>query len=567
MDSYSNGEQALSAAASFKDYLAKGRHVSATEIEKAEKLRRESGGSFVSALRKTSAIGSRELVEALADYYDVPLLDAGQWNEKPAGFDTISHAFLRENKVFPIEGPGGTVLLAMEDPSDLRVVNALRLAVSRPVMACVAAIEDIQAAIERTTRRAAPARWEETEPSENSGDDVEHLRDMALGAPVVRFVNQLIEDAIHARATDIHVEPFEGRVLVRIRVDGMLRELTPPPVQMAKAIVSRIKILSALNIAERRLPQDGRARIKINDHRLDLRVATMPNIHGEAVTIRLLDNARRTLDLGFLGFSDRDQIVIRRHLTAPYGLILVTGPTGSGKTTTLATALSLLNERHRKILTIEDPIEYELEGIHQTQAKPAIGLTFAAALRSFLRHDPDVLMVGEMRDAETAGIGIHAALTGHLVLSTLHTNTAAGAVPRLLDMGVDSYLLSSALRCVIAQRLVRVLCPNCKEPDAAAGALVARDTGIGLGDRIAGSWHAVGCERCFGTGYSDRIVIAEVLDVDDEVRKLIGPGTQPGAIETLARNRGMTTMLMDGAAKCRSGLTTLQEVHRVALDN
>jgi general secretion pathway protein E len=379
----------------------------------------------------------------------------------------------------------------------------------------------------------------------------------------------MIQDAVHARATDIHIEPFDGRLAVRMRIDGMLHDIEAPPIAMAKAVVSRVKILSALNIAERRLPQDGRARIRVGERRLDLRVATMPTIHGEAVAIRVLDNVRRTLDFDKLGFSARDAGVIRRHLDAPYGLILVTGPTGSGKTTTLATALALLNRGHRKILTIEDPIEYEIDGINQTQAKPEIGLTFATALRSFLRHDPDVMMVGEMRDGETASIGIHAALTGHLVLSTLHTNTAAGAIPRLLDMGLDAFLLASSLRCVVGQRLVRVLCGHCKtayeaEPDFAI--LPGHGAAPMPGNSRRLLWQANGCERCFGTGYSDRIVISEVLDANEEIRGLIQPNARPAEIQAAACRHGMTTMVGDGLAKCLQGITTPEEVRRVALD-
>ncbi len=294
----------------------------------------------------------------------------------------------------------------------------------------------------------------------------------------------------------------------------------------------------------------------------------MPTIYGEAVAIRLLDNVRRVLDFGALGFGKRDEEVIRRHLSAPYGLILVTGPTGSGKTTTLATALSLLNQSHRKILSIEDPIEYEIDGVNQTQAKPAIGLTFANALRSFLRHDPDVLMVGEMRDAETASIGIHAALTGHLVLSTLHTNTAAGSIPRLLDMGIDAFLLASSLRCVIGQRLVRLLCPHCKQSGPVGDELeiFTRRKGALNGEAPTRLWHAVGCERCSGTGYNDRIVISEVLDVDDDIRDLIQPNARTATIEEAACRKGMVTMVTDGLKKCQDGLTTTEEVRRVVLD-
>jgi len=554
---------------SFEEFLVSRSLISEAELDKVDRFRKETGSTLYTALRKSSAVQSRALVRAIADYHGVPLVEDEQWLTHPVPINNLSHAFLRENKVFPIGEADDGILLAMEDPSDAHAINAVRLALERPIIPRVAAAEDIQTAIERSARnRDEPDMWQEPTRAEATGDDLEHLRDMALGAPVVRYVNQMIQDAMHARATDIHIEPFDGRMAVRMRVDGMLREITPPPAQMAKAIVSRVKILSGLNIAERRLPQDGRARIRVNERRLDLRVATMPTIYGEAVAIRLLDNVRRVLDLSALGFSKRDEQVLRRHLSAPYGLILVTGPTGSGKTTTLATALSLLNQSHRKILSIEDPIEYEIDGVNQTQAKPAIGLTFANALRSFLRHDPDVLMVGEMRDAETASIGIHAALTGHLVLSTLHTNTASGAIPRLLDMGIDAFLLASSLRCVVGQRLVRVLCPHCKQSGPVGDELeIFTRRGIALnGDLPTQLWHAVGCDRCSGTGYNDRIVISEVLDVDDDIRELIQPNARTATIEEAACRKGMVTMVADGLMKCQDGLTTTEEVRRVVLD-
>jgi general secretion pathway protein E len=550
---------------SFEDYLLSERLISQSELDKIGKFRQETGANIFSALRKASTVQPQALVRAVADYHKIPRVEEDQWLKYQPPLANISYAFLRENKVFPLGEIDDGILLAMEDPSDIQAINAIRIALEREIIPRVASAEDILTAIERAAReRGSSSMWQDTSKASAGGDDVEHLRDMALGAPVVRFVNQMIQQAVHARATDIHIEPFDGRVAIRMRVDGMLRDVAPPPAQMAKAVVSRVKILSGLNIAERRLPQDGRARVRINEHRLDLRIATIPTIHGEAVAIRLLDNVRRMLDFAPLGFGKRDEHEIRRHLSAPYGLILVTGPTGSGKTTTLATALSMLNSSHRKILTIEDPIEYELDGVNQTQAKPSIGLTFADALRSFLRHDPDVLMVGEMRDGETASISIHAALTGHLVLSTLHTNTAAGAIPRLLDMGIDAFLLASSLRCVVGQRLVRVLCSHCKEPsDEPLSLGGVRDIGSNEDKK---HWRAVGCERCFGTGYSGRIVIAEVLSIDDELRKLIKPDAEMAEIEASARRKGMTTMIMDGIAKCRSGVTTQEEVRRVALD-
>jgi general secretion pathway protein E len=552
----------------FDQYLLEKGLVSKADLERVDRLRDETGISLYSALRKSSMLPAQILARAISEYHEVPLVQEDEWLKHSFDFATISNAFLRENKVVPLADTADGILLAMEDPSDAPTINAVKLAFGRPVVTRVAAAEDIQAAIERSAReRDGPSVWVDQANPESKSEDVEHLRDMALGAPVVRYVNQMLQDAIHSRATDIHIEPFDNRLSVRMRVDGMLREVSAPPGSMSKAIVSRIKILSGLNIAERRLPQDGRSRVRINQHRLDLRVATIPTIYGEAIAIRLLDNVRRALDLSGLGFSVVDEKIIRRHLEAPYGLILVTGPTGSGKTTTLATALSLLNEGHRKILTVEDPIEYEVDGINQTQVKPSIGLTFANTLRSFLRHDPDVLMVGEMRDGETASVSIHAALTGHLVLSTLHTNTAAGAIPRLIDMGIDAFLLASSLRCVIGQRLVRILCPHCKQSyEAPPGFTLSKRAQHSATDPVKTLWRAVGCERCSGTGYNDRVVIAEVLDIDDEVRALIQPDTRPADLEDMACRRGMTTMVADGLRKCRDGLTTPEEVRRVALD-
>lgn len=554
---------------SFGAYLVRRGLFSQTDLDKAERARRETGSSLQAALRRSSVISPKALLEAISDFHQVPLVDEDAWARQSSVDGSISLTFLRENQIVPLRDVEDGVLLAMEDPANLYAINAIRLALGRPVVPAVAAPEDIQSAIERLVReQETPSGWADASPAESQAEDVDDLRDMALGAPVVRYVNQLLQDAIHLRATDIHIEPFEGRIAVRLRVDGMLREVAPPPAAMGRAIVSRIKILSGLNIAERRVPQDGRARVRANQNRLDLRVATMPTVHGEAVAIRLLDNVRRSLSFPALGFNKRDETVILKHLAAPYGLILVTGPTGSGKTTTLATALALLNEGHRKILTVEDPIEYEIDGVNQTQVKPSIGLTFATALRSFLRHDPDVLMVGEMRDGETASIGIHAALTGHLVLSTLHTNTAAGAIPRLLDMGIDAYLLASSLRCVVGQRLVRVLCPHCKrqeecEPDPALFRRMGRDPSTASA-RL--QWVKVGCDRCFGTGYTDRLVISEVLDVDEEIRSLIRPEARSSEIEAAACRKGMATMVVDGLSKCQEGLTTPEEVRRVALD-
>jgi general secretion pathway protein E len=374
----------------------------------------------------------------------------------------------------------------------------------------------------------------------------------------------MLEAALNVSATDIHIEPARDGVRVRLRVDGLLRPHLSLPGRMARAVVSRVKILAGLNIAERRLPQDGRARVRIGDAEADLRVATMPTLHGEAVVIRILVKEARALDLSRLGMGPRDLALFSEQLAEPHGLIVVSGPTGSGKTTTLAAALSTLHHPERKIMTIEDPIEYQIPGIHQTQVKPSIDLTFATALRSFLRHDPDVLMVGEMRDRDTATIGIQAALTGHLVLTTLHTNSAADAIVRLVDLGVEDFLLVSALRCIVGQRLVRKLCERCRTPTdhlpAAAAPLVRR----GLIDPQPGDvfYVAPGCSWCGRTGYRGRLGIFEVLTLDAELRTLIRTRLDVGAIQAHAQATGMTTMLEDGIAKYKAGLTSIEEVLR-----
>jgi general secretion pathway protein E len=446
----------------------------------------------------------------------------------------------------------------------------MELTLGRAAVREIAAFDDVEAVLRTAigaVEAASAAESDEaiTEFRAGEDDDLDSLRDMASGAPVVRTVSEMFERAVEYRATDIHIEPFRGTLQVRLRVDGLLRPVPPPPADMARAIVSRVKILAGLNIAERRLPQDGRARVRVGNLDLDLRVATMPTAHGEAAILRVLERNQRLLDFSRLGFSPRDRAILEQHLDAPHGLVIVTGPTGSGKTTTLASALARLNSPTRKILTIEDPIEYEIAGVNQTQVKPAIGLTFATALRSFLRQDPDVIMVGEMRDGETAKIGIQASLTGHLVLTTLHTNTAAAAVTRLMDMGVESFLLASTVRCIVGQRLVRVLCPDCRGTVTLDHQTLSRDPrfaalGLRAGEKVG---EAVGCERCSGTGYRGRQGVFEVLEVTDKIRRLIGTAADDAAIEREARAEGMITMIEDGLTKCRAGLTSLEEILRV----
>jgi general secretion pathway protein E len=477
---------------------------------------------------------------------------------------SFSQRFLREMMVFPYRSPDGCAMLAVADPTDDAAQRAAQIVLGAGVEIRIAASEDLELVLNQ--------RLDEDDVDPNAGlvaqpreDDIESLRDLASGAPVVRAVNDLIEKAVESRASDIHIEPFTAGLSVRFRIDGLLRPIAAPAGVLPQAVISRIKIIANLNIAERRLPQDGAARLRAGRSDIDIRVAIMPTQHGESAVIRILPKDRGLLVVEKLGFSPSDETALRRLLKLPHGMIVITGPTGSGKTTTLATILSILNEPTRKILTIEDPVEYEIAGVNQSQIKPAIGLTFAAALRSFVRQDPDVIMLGEVRDSETAHVAVHAALTGHLVLTTLHTETAAAAVPRLLDLGVEGYLLRSVLRAVIAQRLVRQLCERCKMPRALTHADLAEDPRlVALGFRADEViQEPCGCERCGGTGYRGRLGVFELLELTGDIRELISDKTDGLKIDEMAIRAGMTTMLDDGIAKCRTGLTSPAEILRV----
>jgi general secretion pathway protein E len=476
----------------------------------------------------------------------------------------LSPRFLKEERVFPYEDRSGMLTLAVARPIDEDTVRAAEVALRREVAVAIATADDIDAALASTLEAAQPGT---DAPAETTGveDDLDDLRDLARGAPVVRALDDLLRLAVEQRATDLHIEPFGNVLQTRIRIDGLLKSVPAPPLSMAKGILSRLKIIAGLNITERRLPQDGRARIVVGGAEIDLRVATSPTMHGESAVVRLLRKGSGLVALDKVGLSARDEATLRAALQAPFGMIVVTGPTGSGKTTTLAASLALINQPTRKILTIEDPIEYHITGINQTQVHPAIGLTFATALRSFLRQDPDVIMVGEMRDGETAHIGVHAALTGHLVLTTLHTNTAAGAIPRLVDLGVESFLLASSVRAIVGQRLVRVLCEHCKQPRVLSSRDVAGDQryvalGFEAGETL---FEPKGCDWCSHTGFHGRLGVFEVIEVTPRVRRAIGPKTDVADLEKVALAEGMTTMTDDGVAKCRAGLTTIDEIFRV----
>ena len=469
--------------------------------------------------------------------------------------ECVSLSFLRESSILPLSFGPDHLAVAMTPPVDSSLVEALALSSGRPVT--VTELDKSRIAAEMMRLFSDHAN---DEISDGAGDeDVDRLKDLASEAPVVRLVSHLIEEAVRLGASDIHLEPFPERLSVRLRIDGVLRDLPSPPVSYARAAVSRIKILANLNIAERRLPQDGRVSQSVLGHALDLRVSIVPTVHGESAVIRLLDHSASIREMFGLGLRAEDEEILRRLMDTPNGMILVTGPTGSGKTTTLYTALGLIDAGTRKVLTIEDPVEYHMARVNQIQVRPQIGLTFASILRSLMRQDPDVIMVGEMRDAETADIAVHASLTGHLVLSTLHTNSAAGAITRLIDMGVEPFLLTSTLRLVIGQRLVRTLCPHCKQSRAAT----AEEQRLFEPVPVLTLFQPVGCESCGGTGYQGRLGLFELMSLDDRLRTLTLERAGSDRIEAAAREAGMQSLWQDGLAKVRKGLTTLEEVRRV----
>jgi len=485
--------------------------------------------------------------------------------------DTISLRFLKNYHIVGLNSDADKVQLAVMDPEDTDSIQALSLALDKPVELNIGLPSEIDAALDvqfGDDQTQMDKLVDQLSFDEVGAEDLEHLKDLASEAPVIKLVNLFFQQAIEMQASDIHIEPFEQSLNVRLRVDGVLQAIDAPPVASTAAVLSRIKIMAKLNIAERRLPQDGRIKLQMLGKELDLRVSTIPTLYGESVVIRLLDKENTELDFSALGFSGQNAQQFIEILARPHGIILITGPTGSGKSTTLYTALQQLNTAERKIITVEDPVEYQLEGVNQIQAKPQIGLTFATALRSIVRQDPDVIMIGEMRDLETAKIAVQSALTGHLVLSTLHTNDAAGGVTRLLDMGLEEYLLSSTVNGILAQRLVRKLCNQCKKVYTVSATVIEEMqlTKFTDQDHIQ-LYHAVGCSSCGNIGYKGRQAIIEFMPISDDIRKLIMSHQEAGVIQQQAIQAGMYTMYEDGLLKALAGITTLEEVLRVTTES
>jgi len=550
----------------FGDFLVETGKASSEAISRARQISQKSGERFTVVLTRLGVITERQRADALAQYLHLQIAAPSDYPASPIHEDRLSLKFQKDGQFLPLEDRDDGLVVAFADPSDSYAVEAIRFAAGKQVFPRVAYPEDLEAAYRRLygDGRDQGSRLKDTATlgaEIGLADDIDRLKDMASDAPVIRLVNQIITDAVEMRASDIHIEPLESELRVRFRVDGVLQKIASPPQQLAAAIVSRVKIMTKLNIAERRLPQDGRIGMAVRGKEIDFRVSTTPTSYGESVVLRILDREQVRLDLAALGFEENIAAPLRHLLQEPHGILLVTGPTGSGKTTTLYAALTELNTIEKKILTIEDPVEYHLDGINQVQVKPSIGLTFAGALRSFLRQDPDIMMVGEIRDLETAQVSVQAALTGHLILSTLHTNDAASALTRLLDMGVEDYLLTSTVNGVVAQRLVRTLCPHCREPFEPVPQLWDR-LGLDAAREKHLLYRAAGCAECSHTGYRGRTAIVEVLTVTDSIRRVLLQSPDAGKIQSAALAQGLQTMRQHGIKKALSGVTSLDEVLR-----
>ncbi|MFO1153825.1 MAG: type II secretion system ATPase GspE [Rhodospirillales bacterium] len=552
--------------------LADGGHIDRQGIDRARRLAAEGDEPLRTIFVKLGMVAERTLAEAFTEVLGLPLVEAEDYPDEAVLGDQISPRFLKESHILPIAHDEGTVTLAMVDPLDEFAARAVAVATHRRVLRRVAVPADLERVYDRLYGKGdvgisqiveglGDTRGAETD------EDAERLKDLASEAPVIRLVNLLITRAVEVHASDIHIEPFENKLRVRYRIDGVLREVDQPPASLRAAIVSRVKIMAKLNIAERRLPQDGRVKLAVRGKEVDFRVSTLPTMHGESVVLRILDKGAAVFDFTVLGFAPDTLAKYLDVLERPNGILLVTGPTGSGKTTTLYTSLLRLNRPDSKILTVEDPIEYQLEGVNQVQVKPQIGLTFAHVLRSMLRQDPDIIMIGEIRDLETSQIAAQAALTGHLVLSTLHTNSAAGTVTRLLDMGLEDYLIASTVNGISAQRLVRTLCVHCRAPHSAAAAVIAE---LHLDRYTDGAvpelYQPVGCAKCTGTGYRGRTGIAEILVMSENVRRLTLKRADAQEIQRQAVAAGMRTLYEDGLRKAVRGITSLEEVIRVTRD-
>ncbi len=549
------------------EMLVQAGKLSARDLERALAAQHEMQGLLGQVLVRLGLVSEIDVLHCLAEQLQLPLAKADDFPEFMPEIEGLQSTFLHTHAIYPLRLEGQQLHVAMAQPQDAFVRKALHLATGCTICPYLALEADIAKALTEPAQEAEEDSEDSFADGLDGGDFIEHLKDLASEAPVIRMVNAIIGRVTDLRASDIHLEPFDDGLHVRYRVDGVIHqgELIAP--RLSAAVSSRVKLLAHLDIAERRLPQDGRIKTRVKGRELDLRVSTVPTVYGESVVMRVLDRASVRLQLETMGFASDTLERFNTLLARPHGILLVTGPTGSGKTTTLYAALSKIDAQANKIITVEDPVEYQLEGINQIQVHPQINLSFANALRSILRQDPDIIMIGEMRDGETAQIAVQSALTGHLVLSTLHTNTAAGAITRMQDMGVESYLITSSVNGVLAQRLVRTLCTHCKESYVPDVQLLA-STGLGRfcapGQPI---YRAVGCEHCRHTGYRGRTGIHELLVLDEPLRRAIIEGRDANSLHTLAAQSGMLNLFEDGLRKVAAGTTTLDELARVTQDH
>jgi general secretion pathway protein E len=540
------------------------------DLQKALALQRERKGRLGKILLDLGYVSQQDLQSVLSEQLGIPRVDPAELQEVPMEAATLPSGFLRQALLYPYRVDDGTVFIAMADPLDSDNIRAIEQLMGRKVEVRLASEAAILKALDVWLGAEQPEEGLEASGSDESpqvaeaeATDIDQLRDLASEAPVIRWVNQLVARALERRSSDIHFEPFERQFRVRYRIDGVLYEVPAPPREMQAAITSRIKLMAKLNIAEQRLPQDGRIPLRVLGREIDLRVSTLPTLYGESVVMRLLDrSASDRYSLATLGFPESLLRKMEHYLSLPHGLFLVTGPTGSGKSTTLYGSLRRLNTMDKKVITVEDPVEYQLPGVNQIHVNPQIGLTFAAGLRHIVRQDPDIIMIGEIRDLETAEIAMRAALTGHLVFSTLHTNDAPSAVTRLTDMGVEHYLVSSSLVSVLAQRLVRVLCPDCRKPYPADGDELRKEGWEGASGPLT-LYRAEGCAHCAHTGFVGRVGIFEFMELDEGIRREIVARADASTLRAKARERGMRSLKEDGWLKIASGQTTLEEVLRV----
>ncbi len=526
------------------------------DLDKALEIQKERDERIGKILVDLGFVALRDVMDALSEQLDVPLVTLEKPPPATPETEGLSPRFLRQFRCIPVGVHDSTMTLAMADPLDFETITTVRNVTGLKVDRALATEQEILDAVDKFFGESDDDEGVALDEGDAlASEDLEHLRDMASEAPVIRLVNAMIAQAVEKRASDIHIEPFEKDFRIRYRVDGILHPQDAPAKELRAAVISRVKLMAKLNIAERRLPQDGRIKVKTLGREVDLRVSTLPTLYGESVVMRLLDRSQSEFyDLYVLGFDDHMLSRMEYYTSLPHGILMVTGPTGSGKSTTLYSALKRINDTDKKIITIEDPVEYQMDGVNQIHVNTQIGLTFAAGLRHIVRQDPDVIMVGEVRDRETADIAIRSALTGHFVYSTLHTNDAPSAITRLTDMGVENYLITSSLVSVLAQRLVRVICPECKQSD---GMRMGPD-----GEEIE-TFRGAGCDKCFGSGYTGRVGIFELMELNDEIRKLIMANADAADITIAAKRNGMRTLREDGWMKVRRGTTTADEVLRV----